>query len=254
MLISNSLNLTDAYKTVDEMFNGWFREHYTFDEITTNFFTDVATWTPIDLFAGMSWLFLNYPMAFIIERNPDVKGQKMFNSLNLAKVDCILDEAGYSKRKRTEILRKLIKENQQMLTRGTTIEDIIQHPEIRKVNVDKEIVTKWPDHPFKRAIVLLEKRRLLPDNILELDKEMQIQLGLGITYLNEKIEVALGQQQERLEAREKEIYEMNRKKLAREQLLDRAPSVFSALSSIFSDTSSTDSTIFVPYKSSFWGY
>jgi len=251
MLISEKLDLYETYKVVDQMFHDWFSEYSSIDD-TFHYFSEMGDWTSIDLFSGMLWIFFNFPMHFLLDRNADILGAKLYFSLNLVKIVCILEEAGYSNRKIQSILKKLLVDNEDMLTKGTTIDDLL-NKDLRILNPDTQIAEKYKHHPFKKTLKLLEKRRLLPENIIQLDKEVQIQLGLGLTSLNEKVEMKLAENEEKILQRQQQLVEINRKNARREELIEQAPSILSSISSLFSG-SQEEPTKFIPYNPSLWGY
>uniref|UniRef100_A0A6C0JTB6 Uncharacterized protein n=1 Tax=viral metagenome TaxID=1070528 RepID=A0A6C0JTB6_9ZZZZ len=246
--ISEKLDLNEAYKAIDAEFAGWFSSHpdYASESKVFSQFEDITSFNALDLFAGMLWMFFNYPMFYLIEQNPDILGSKLFYRVNLVRVNCVLQGLGISTRKTKDILKKI----------GGAYTTDETYDLSNNFDIEEQLATKYKAHPFKYALGLLAKRRTLPENIGEIDKEMQLQLGLGLTYLADKEEEALGRKQEKLLQRQTKLLEENKKYAGLDQYIQQAPSFFDVVSSVFGGSSSgaPDEAIFIPYDNKFWGY
>jgi hypothetical protein len=250
--ISDRQSLEQAYHQIDELFDGWFssRKDYRLDQLA-KFFPNVVEFKPITLFAGMYWIFLNFPIDYLYEKTTKIAGRKLFLQLNLVKVDCVLKQMGLSLNKRAAILDELTQES---FYANPDWKDNVDQTDLYNIKPVDQVIQKYSKlHPFGKVRSWIDKRTRLPKSLIEGDRQMCLELSLALTHVENIKERELAEKQDLLEKEQEELLAQNQKLAERDRLMGQAPSFL-----FFSVPGTPVETVvkedFIPYDAKKWGY
>lgn len=155
MFIPEKLNLKQAYKYIDNMFQNWFSKSYvTLDKIIF-YFPNITQFSSDEIMYGMMWMYYNYIIDWLdfkyVGRLGDTSEIRL---LNLLQIKCFLKAA----KKSDEEIRKIIT----TLTTGMN-----PRPDVLEalLTLDQKLtmtdfVKQYPSSPFndKRVLQLIKQR------------------------------------------------------------------------------------------------
>ena len=153
--VSSKLSSRKVFPVMDKFYNGWFTaRNIDFDNVL-EYFPDAETWDKTTLFAGLLWMYYNYPMDYLEAIEKRKLGQKVFRKTNLVRVGCFLHNAvDNSDQILTDILASNLKGKYPAARNMKGAEDALLSA-VRGENFthsEEEVIAKDPKHPFARMV------------------------------------------------------------------------------------------------------
>lgn len=198
-MIPNNITLDKAYENIDYMFSKWFsKRKITFNDVK-QYYDNIETFKPIDLLAGMLWMYYNKPIDVLVNAFPRIKGQKQFKKANLTFVNCFLKEAKVVNREK--ILEKI--------SHNKITSDDLNFLINNDTLVWNSILKEYPDHPFAdiRILKMLKERT----SKIDIDTNLFTLLEIKASEYKEKYEVKKEEERQKLDEQINNEMEKNRK-------------------------------------------
>lgn len=175
--IPNKLKSREAFPIIDEFYEGWFTSRKIgFDDTATfedqfkgelgedierdtgpaltivEYFPGSEDWDRATLFAGLLWLYYNYPLDFLytMDFKPSgIPGAKLYRILNFYRVACFLIQSGMDDKTVREILSELLDSN--IKSKFYAVKD--------KKKMDLKDVLKGTGFPNAEEVVIMKDKR-----------------------------------------------------------------------------------------------